>query len=386
MKKITEILAVMLLMMGLVTAPVSAKVISQETGAIVIGEDEVIVDDLYLGAESVEIAGTVEGDVYVGGGMVTMSGVVTGDLVIGGGNVRVSGEIGDDLWIGAGDVSLMGANVGDGVTIGAGSVSIDDTSSIGGSLLVGSGMLDNRAPVGRNLMAGAGMLKLNAPVGGEVRVGAEELILGSKTAIAGDLTYMTEKDLTLAEGATIAGETIQAESPRAMEGKNWDKDREEVKGALAGMKAGFGVFSYLGALVVGLVSLWLVKKPSMAVAKQVEKNFLTALGWGLLVLVLSGPALLLMTFTGIGLPLAMILGVLLLIDMYMAKIWVSMTMGTLLQKQFGWKKMNEKVVFVLGLTLFYVVSMIPMVGGLVKLVALLSGLGGAWMYLKSVKK
>jgi len=60
--------------------------------------------------------------------------------------------------------------------------------------------------------------------------------------------------------------------------------------------------------------------------------------------------------------------------------------GTLLQKQFGWKKMNEKVVFVLGLTLFYVVSMIPMVGGLVKLVALLSGLGGAWMYLKSVKK
>jgi hypothetical protein len=72
--------------------------------------------------------------------------------------------------------------------------------------------------------------------------------------------------------------------------------------------------------------------------------------------------------------------------MYMAKIWVSMTVGTLLQKQFGWKKMNEKVVFVLGLTLFYVVSMIPMVGGLVKLVALLSGLGGAWMYLKSVKK
>lgn len=367
-----------LALMGLAYSPVQAKVITQESGTVTIAEDEVIQDDLYIGAEMVEILGTVDGDVFVGSGMVIMSGTVTGDLVIGSGNVKVSGEIGDDLWIGGGDVSLTGVTVGDGVMIGAGSVTIDDTSSIGGSLLVGSGMFDNRAAVGRNLMAGAGVIKINAPVGGEVRLGGEEVSLGSKTEITGDLTYMSEKEITLADGATVSGETMK------LEGRKWDN--KDMKGALAGLKAGFGLFSYLGSLVVGLVAIWLVKKPSLAIAKQVEKSFLTTLGWGLLVLVLAGPALLLLTVTGIGFPLAMILGIIFLVDLYLAKIFFSMSVGLIVQKQMSWTKMKPQMVFVLGLTLFYVVSMIPMVGGLVKLVALLAGLGGVWMYLKTTKK
>lgn len=371
-------------LMGFLATPVQAKVITQEKGTVRIGKEEVIQDDLYIGAEAVEIEGRIEGDVYVGAGSVRFDGVVTGDLVIGSGEVTIRGEVGDDLWIGAGNALLLGAKVGDGVSIGSGQVMIDEESTIGGSLLVGAGRLEVRAPVGRNLMAGAGEIRIDAPVAGEIRVGGETVELGEKTAIGGDLTYMSEQELSMAEGATVAGEIKQVDANKyAPKGREWEKESGK---AMAGVWAGMNVFSYLGALVVGLVSLWLVKKPTLEIAEKIKKNFLTSLGWGLLIVVLTGPALLMLTVTGIGLPLAMILGLMLLVDLYLAKIWASMAAGQVMQKQFGWKKMKDGWVFVIGLAAYYALKMVPLVGTLVSLVAFLSGLGGAWMYLKSMKK
>lgn len=370
---------------GFCSSPAMAKVMTMEKGTVVVAEDEVIEDDLYIAGEGVEIEGEVNGDVYAAGGTVTVTGQISGDLVIGGGEVRVSGTVGDDLWVGAGNVYLTGAIIGDGMNVGAGSVVIDEESTIGGSLLAGTGRLENDAPVGRNLMVGAGMLRLDAPVGGEMRVGGETIELGGKAQVAGDLTYMSEAELTLAEGASIAGETRRVESqyPTKAEKEKWEKEATKFAGAA---HVGMNIFSYFGALVVGLVALWIAKKQALAVAEIIQKSFAASLGWGLLVVVLAIPAILMLMMTGVGLPLAMIVLVTLLVDFYLAKIWASMAVGQVMQKQFGWKKLQVGWVFVIGLTAYYVLRMIPVVGGLVRLVAFLAGVGGMVMYLKSVKK
>jgi len=373
------------LMMGAVVTPAQAKVVSMEKGTYTLKEGEVINDDLYVTAETVEIAGVVEGDVYIGAGVVRFTGRTTGDLVIGSGEVRVSGEVGDDLWIGAGNVYLMNVKVGDGVIVGAGSVTIDEDSSIGGSLLAGTGMLDNRAVVGRNLMAGAGLVRLNAPIGGELRVGGETIELGEKTEVRGDLTYMTEEELMMSEGATVAGQTIRVDShyPTQVERAKWE-------GKMAGMwkKAGLSmnVLGFFAALLVGMMMLWLMKKPTVAIAEQIEKNFLASLGWGLLVLVLSLPALVLMTITVVGAPLAMILAAILVVDIYLAKIFASLALGRVIQKQFGWKQLQLGAVLTIGLGLYYLLRMVPVLMIFVRLVALIAGMGGIWLQLKSTKK
>jgi len=365
--------------------PAQAKVMYQEEGEVKVAEGQVIEDDLYIGGETVEIDGVVKGDVYIAGGVVEIDGEVTGDLVVGAGEVRIKGKVGDDLWIGAGNVSLLEAQIGDGANIGAGTVYIDEKSSIGGSLLVGAGTVTNESPVKRNLMAGAGQLKQNGTVGKEMRAAGEKLELGEKTVIEGNLTYVSEGELVKAEGARIGGVTKRIESSQDSRviKKDW---QEKARKNWVGLAAGMNVLSYLGALLVGGIMLWLLKKPSLQTAEKIEQNLLSSLGWGLLTTVLAGPAVILLLITGVGAPLAMISMMLLLVDFYLAKIVASLALGKVLTKQFGWKKMQIGWSYALGLSVYYILRMIPLVGIFARIGMFFAGVGAIMLQLKEVKK
>ena len=57
---------------------------------VTIGADEVIEDDLYVGAETVTVEGTVRGDLVAAGGTVRMNGTVEGDIISAGQTVSSS--------------------------------------------------------------------------------------------------------------------------------------------------------------------------------------------------------------------------------------------------------------------------------------------------------
>lgn len=355
------------LVLSLVLAsPAEAKIITKEKGTVTVAAGEVINDDLFIGAEAVDIAGTVNGDIYVGAGTVTFSGRVSGDLVVG-----------------AGTVVIDKAVIGDSLIVGAGTVTIDDQSRIGGSLLAGVGTLDNQARVSRNVMVGSGTVKLNNTVGGEARLGTGTLTLGPKTVINGDLTYAAEEAIDQAETAVIRGEVTQHQTPQF---KQWDKQamRQKMAKAWFAAKLGMTAFSFFGTLLVGLVMLWLMGKPTQAISDKIQGSLLASLGWGLVLLFVAPPALLLLMFTGIGLPLAFIFGGLLVIDLYLAKIFAALALGKVISHNFGWKKLTAPAVFFVGLVVYYLLRLIPIVGMFVRLLALLAGLGGVWLYKKQL--
>ncbi len=360
MKHLYSFLLVFLISLFL-ASPVEAKVILQEKGAVTVAAGEVINDDLFIGAESADIAGTVNGDVYVGAGTVNFSGKVKGDIIVG-----------------AGTVNITKATIGDSIIVGAGTVTIDDQSKIGGSLIAGVGTLNNSAPVGRNLMVGAGNIVANGMVGGEARIGAESLTLGPKTVINGDLTYTTEKDLTQADTAVVKGEITRHQVPQSK-----PVDRQTAQKAWKTAKLGLEGFSFLGAFLVGLVMIWLTPSFSLGVAGKIQNKFLSSLGWGLVVLAVAPFGLFLLALTGIGLPLAFILGLLFIIDLYLTKIFASLALGKVLAQRFGWK-FSQPLVYFIGLVAYYLLRLVPVVGALVRLAALLAGLGGFWIYKKQL--
>lgn len=362
MKKIFGLILGLLLSI-FVVSPALAKVMVQEKGTLNIPAEEVIDDDLFIGAESVNIAGTINGDIYVGAGTVNFSGQVLGDLVVGAGTVTISQAI-----------------IGDTLIVGAGTVTIDEDSLIGGSLIAGTGTLNNDAPIGRNLMIGGGTISLNAPVGGEVMMAGGNLTLGPNTMIEGDLTYAAES-LNQDELVTIGGKVTKYDAP-----KDWDRKETPRKMAAFGLagKAGLTVLSYLSALIVGLVLLWLMPKHAQGIADTIHSKFVPSLGWGFLLLLVTPLALLLMAITGIGFPLAMILGVLFAIDLYVAKLFVALVIGKYLSQHLGWKKLSLQATFAIGLALYYALRFIPVVGFFGCLVTLLSGLGGVWLYKKQL--
>ena len=363
-----------------------AKVIVQEKGVVTISSDEIVNDDLFIGAESVEIYGTVNGDVYIGAGRVEIDGIINGDLFVGAATITITGKIEDDAYISGGNVIIQRASIGDSLLAGAGSLDIDKDTSIGGSLLVGSGVVDNKADVGRNFFVGAGSASLNSSVGGEVRIGAGSINIGDNTEVAGDFYYTIGEDgnadLVLPNDAIVSG-TIKKIEPTISRLAEIEKTKTGFFKNTRAFQAGISLISFLGAILVGFLAIKKCQKTINLVTGQITKSLLSSLGIGFLVLVLTVPLALIIMLTGIGASLAMIALSLFGIGVYLAKLVTSLALGTWLSKQFGWEKMTTYANFVVGLLLFFILKNIHLVGGFTTLLFTSIGLGAFYKLLKN---
>ena len=96
--KISTILgALFVLLFALVPAAAAFQERSGET--VIIGEDEVIDDDLYGGATTFIVDGTIKGDLIVGGQTIIINGTVEGDVFAAGQSITINGTVGDDVRI-----------------------------------------------------------------------------------------------------------------------------------------------------------------------------------------------------------------------------------------------------------------------------------------------
>jgi len=91
---------------------------------VVIAEGEVIEDDLYIGANTIIVNGTIQGDLFYGATAVIINGTVNGDLMGGGQSVVINGTVTDD------------------VRIGGTSLTLGETGEIGDDLMMGGFSFD----------------------------------------------------------------------------------------------------------------------------------------------------------------------------------------------------------------------------------------------------
>lgn len=386
MKKIIFALSVFIFAFLLLFPSVaSAKVITMKKGTVVIDKEEVVNDDLFVGAQTVEIYGTVNGDVYAGAETVRVDGNINGDLFVGAGTVSLSGTVKEDVYIGTGNATVSNATIGDSLLVGAGNVSIDKNSSIGGSLLAGSGSISVYAPVKRNVFAGAGTVDLNSVVGGEVRLGARNVIIGPDTKIAKDLYYAVAKDqneIRISDSATVSGKIQKFEYKMAERTK-----LAPTKIGLTGASKTIGIFlqlmTLIGAIIVGVLCLRFFEKVFSSSANFVSGSFFKSLGVGLIISLLTIPVLIILVLTGVGIPLAGILFLIFILNLYLSKIVVGLSLGYLLTEKFGWKKLSKYAVLSLGLVTIYILFALPIIGLFTKLIVTWAGLGSLALFYKS---
>ena len=383
MKKIFAIILSFFLLLFVSSGATYAKTLYQDKGRVTISKAEVINDDLFAGGENVDLEGTVNGDVFIGAGTVNVSGKVNGNLHIGAGTVRLSGPVSGNVYIGSGEVSVQGAKIGGSLLVGTGTLTIDKESSIGGSLLAGSGTINNRAPIGRNAMLGAGMINLDSAVGREAKLGGGKIDLGPETNIAGDLTYTFDEsnNFTMSEEATVGGQIKKIET-KAMSKFDQGVKRSAIN-KFHSTKIGFGLISFLGALIIGFLLIKLLPKLPNELSQQIDSSFFSNIGVGFLVSVLALPAFILMAITVVGLPLAAITFALLLITLYLSKLAVGFWAGNFLSEKFGWKKMSQYASFALGLLAVYIFKSLPFIGFFFGLVFCLTGLGALSIYYRN---
>lgn len=391
---------------------------------ITIGKDEIVNDDLYVGAETVTLDGTVKGDFVAAGSIVTINGTVEGDLIAAGQAVILNGTVTDDVRI-AGGALLIGENAvigGDLVAAGA-SIEIRAGSTIGTDVIGMGGQALVAADVTRNVQFTGGGLELRGQIGGDVNaiVGdAEEtgpgpmvympnspialpnvkpgLTISPEAKIGGKLEYTSTKDLNI-PAEVVVGPVTRIE-PKV-------EPEMVVKEPTPAERVMTGVFDTLRNMVslilIGLLLVWLFPGFLAANVSKVRSAALPAFGWGLVSWAAFFFAILLLivamvigaiffgvltlgslsgtiVFFGLLAMFVLIFGFV-LASSFVAQIVVSALGGKLILEKLSPSLADHKFwPMLLGVVLFALLGAIPVLGGLIQIVVGLLGLGALWMY------
>lgn len=323
--------------------------------------DVVISEDLYVAGGDVRIRGRIDGDLVVAGGKVTVSGEVRDDLIAAGGNVTLSGKVGETIRAAGGEVTISG-EVGRDLIAAGGTVEQLATSKVGGSSVLTSGDLSVRGTTQGQLRASGGEVLIDGRVGG-ADIKAGELTVTPKARIEGDLTYRSDSEADIREGATITGKVTR----NAPEARGW---------SIPGWVGGF--FLLMAGSLTGIALAAIMPGALAAVGGTVRKRpWLTLLlGAGVLFGVPILSVILLITV--IGIPLALTLMGIYVLSLFLAWVVAATVLGEslLLRAKLPSPRIRMIASAVIGVAVLLLLQALPWVGGLFAVLAILVGLGG----------
>ena len=348
---------------------------NQPQTSVVLERKEIVNKDYFATGDTVRVSGTINGDVYVAGGSVIVDGTINGDLFAAGGTIQISGPVKNDIRAMGGALSL-GSTVGGNVTLGGGTVIISPDAKITGSILAGAGTLGLYAPVGRGITAGAGTLTVNNTVGGDVLVAVDQLILQSKTKIAGNVTYWGQQKATIADNVALSGELVYYELPKneAKQAKIASGGIKALTAAFAGMAIMMTIVGVVAMFVLGLVIISLLPSFTDKTVHGMQKNPWGSFGLGIVTVILMPVLAVTAMATVIGIPVGMFLLMTLGLLCAVGHIYAALFIG---QGVFG--AFNARVhrawQLLVGLVILGIFTLIPVLGWLARGIFVLIGTG-----------
>jgi cytoskeletal protein CcmA (bactofilin family) len=337
-----------------------------------------VIDGEYLAAgPRVEISGTVNGDVYAAGGQILIDGSVNGDVLVVGGSVTLSGHVAQDVRVLGGQVSLSG-KVGRNLAVLGGNVELTPAAIITGSLVAAGGNVHLAAPLGGSARIAAGSLIISHRVGGDVEAAVGSLRIGSKAEIKGGVDYISQHEASVDPGARIEG-ALRRRPPAALPRPSPAK----ILAVLAGVSLIVMAGSFVSTLILGLLSMRFFPSYHQAAVRTLRDRPWSALGIGFVAAVITPVVCLALFATVLGIPLALILGAAYLIVLYWGRIFAVHRLGDAICRLFR-ATPRPPWVFVLGLVAYYLLALIPVIGWMLMLLAVLSGLGAELVARKGV--
>lgn len=279
-----------------------------------VAANETVNDDLYIAGGTATIAGRVTGDVQAIAGEIIVSGQVNGSLQVLGGDVDVRGSVDGSLRVLAGNVTISGEVAGD-IVMAGGALTLQSGGAVTGDVILAGGEIDLSGPVRGDVRGTVGTLTINGRITGDVDVTSDDLHLLSKARIGGDLHYKSANEATLASGAAVTGETVRTER------------KPYSPGDSAGSWLISPLFRLLCGLIAGLLLVLLVPRAMASVGDAARLAPLTSFLLGLLLFVLIPVALLILTITLVGAPIALIGLLAYICVIYLSQVFLGIAIG-----------------------------------------------------------
>ena len=343
----------------LLAFPFAARAADLRVGRrVVIPAGETLSGNVYSAGGEVVVSGNLTGDLVCAGGDVFLTGSVSDDVVVAGGDLHLTGDVGRDVRVAAGRVSLSG-QVGGDVLVTGGQVRLLPDATIGGDVVVAAGEVIIESTIRGAVRVAGGDITLNGMVAGPVRVRARTLVIGEQARLGGELTYWAPSEATIDPAAEIEGPTTFY----LIAGM----DQDWLARALLRIGITFLLVTFLMTLAAGLFSVLVFPKISEDLVRRTFQNFGGGLLRGFVLFFVLPAAAFLVTLTVVGLPIALIAGLVHVIFGIISGVYAGIAFGSLLWKAATKREEYEvtwKTVLV-GVPAMAFLSLVPVVGLLV---------------------
>lgn len=258
----------------------------------VLEEGETVEDDLFIGGDSVLVAGTVEGDLFAAGNDVVISGEVYGNVFTAGQNITISGTIDGALMIAGYDLTLTeNAVITHNVYFGGFSLEAMTDSLVQRSIYGGGYQLILDGTVARDVTAGLGALKVNGPVGGDLNVEIGEPSSDSEWLVDNWMKDMPVIKV-LDPGYVVEESLVEGDLNIKVTPVETNVNVPEIKIDPAQLILGYlrrRAGEFIALMLVGMIVLWLMKDTLLKAVDEVKSNAGKDSLWGLLVYFLYVP-------------------------------------------------------------------------------------------------
>ncbi|HEY3362962.1 MAG TPA: hypothetical protein VGK06_14390 [Methanosarcina sp.] len=292
--------------------------------------------DLVIAGSKLEINGTTGDDIIAAGGELIVNGNVSGNIIVAGGSVKINGNVGGDL-----------AAVGGQITLSRGSV-------VEGDILLGGG----------NVM-------LDGLVNGNGDVSTGTLQTGNDFGLKGNLTLQADNYPSNLENKVGGNLNITKVNAKEDQHQNISK--------------GFDVFSFIvelfASFALGLTLIYLFPGFVTGLAELVKDSPLKTGLLGFLALIFLPIISIILLFTIFGLSLSFLIILLLLFGLLIATVPVKLLAGEIISNKILKKDAGKMIYYLIGTVIFAIIYEIPFVGGLIRFIALLIGLGAIIVWL-----
>jgi cytoskeletal protein CcmA (bactofilin family) len=349
------------------------------------------IDDIWRAGARVNVVSSDHHNVWAAGALVSVRGTVANELRAAGAEVDVDAATKGNTWVAGAIVSVKGSTDNNLYVAGA-RVNID--GRVGGALKAGAARLlvGARTEVGGPMRLGgadvifAGLthgsaeiygdtVQIEGRIEGNLLVRARSVTVGKTALVNGNIVFETLDEPQIEEGATLRGrQTVTLPRPSSRDGWSIAK----ALGAIV-------VFGVGAGLVLGVILLIAARPFVERTVNQIRVAPTRSglIGLAVLILVPLGAVLLMVTVIGIpiGLLTLLALPLLLLTASVVAAFAIS---DWIFNRARGERSFSRRLLLLLGgLILLAVIGLVPVLGFLTWLVAVLLGLGAIWHVLRT---
>jgi len=370
-KKITKIL----LLLAIILLPLgAAKALGTKTGnSVYVAKDEIVSGNFYAAGNNITIDGTISGDLIAAAQTINVNGRVEGDIIAAAQDININGEVGGNVRVAGTAIALNGA-VARNVNVFGSNIIIGNNARIGWDIFAAGVTLEMRGNVDGGLSGTVGHGLVSGKIGKNINLKISEnnlnegLIISPEASVGGGIIYTSQKPAQISEKASIGGK-VEQKIPEAKP-TNWLAIWALAK-----------VYAFFSALVVGLVLVFLGKKVTPKILEKIEEKPFKMLLPGLIIMLVLPPIAIILAFTIIGIPMALIISAWWLVATYVARIFTAILIGQIVLKNLT-KKREIPLIWslILGVTISWLLFAIPFIGWMLCLFAIWFGLGGIWTY------